>query len=86
MSKFERWWIWFWYNDITRLVFVALGGNLLITIPILMYLGVAGEVLRQIVLAQYILVMFWAVADNNYSNLRKIGLDEYRRPLNKETK
>jgi len=34
----------------------------------------------------YIGVFFWGVVDNDFSNLRKIGMDENRRSLKKENK
>lgn len=80
MNPFQKGWIWFWYNDITRWVVVMFGLHLIPTIFVCLYFEL-GEISRTILAVQYMLVFWWAVIDNNYSNLRKIGLDEYRKPL-----
>ena len=79
-NKFIRAWIWFWYNDITR-VCILLGLHLILTIPLLILVGVSGESLKTIVMAQYVFMIVWAVADNDYSNLNRIGLSVNRKPL-----
>lgn len=79
-NKFKRAWIWFWYNDITRICIIT--G--LPIIPILLlccYLFGTGEYLRGVAMFSYCFFVGWAFLDNDYSNLRKIGLDEYRRKL-----
>ena len=37
--------------------------------------------LENIALWTYGLLFAWAILDNDYSNLRRIGMDEYRRKL-----
>ena len=79
-NKFVRAWIWFWYNDATRICII-------IGIPILPAIAVSyvifgpGEYLRGVAMATYLFFCLWAGTDNDYSNLRRIGLDEYRRKL-----
>lgn len=82
LSCYVRWWILFWYNDITR-VFLLLGIPSVILYFILWYCFGTVEYLRDVALWSYILLFVWALFDNDYSNLRKVGFDEYRRPLGK---
>lgn len=79
-NRLKRAWIWIWYNDITRLC-VLLG---LPVIPVVV--GIAaifgpGEYLRLISGFTYVAFFGWALLDNDYSNLRRIGLDERRRKI-----
>lgn len=71
-----RAWIRFWYNDATRLVFVLCGAHLLLVVPFLLWLGLDGEAMKNTVLLAYGAVFAWALFDNDYENLRRIG----RRP------
>jgi hypothetical protein len=82
-NQFIRWWIWIWYNDITRLFFVMFGGILLLIVPLLIFVGVTGEWLKQCTIFSYLGVVVWAMVDNDYSNLNRIGLDVHRHPLKK---
>ncbi len=75
-----RAWIRFWYNDATRLV-MMLGVPLLPLVLLLAYLGIDGELRRGLTMGAYVLLFGWMMLDNDYSNLRRIGLDENRRPL-----
>ncbi|MNR71337.1 hypothetical protein D3C71_19520 [compost metagenome] len=79
--KLVRAWIWFWYNDLTRLLLVLSGGHLALTGPLLWLLGLREEALRTGVIAAYVVVVVWALLDNDYTNLHRIGLDTQRRPL-----
>ena len=82
MSKFQKAWIWIWYNDATRLLFIFFGGNLLLTIPLLfLWSGLDAETIRGVAAAQYAMFFGWGILDNDYSNLRKIGMDEFRNHL-----
>ena len=79
-NKFKRAWIWIWYNDITR-IFVLLG---LPVIPILIIVSTIfgdGEYLRVVAVVTYVVFFGWALIDNNYSNLRRIGMNEYRKKI-----
>lgn len=82
-NKMVRAWIWFWYNDATRIC-------IMIGVPIMPALIVSyaifgpGEYLREVAMATYLLFFGWAMADNDYSNLRRIGLDEHRRKLGRK--
>lgn len=80
-SKLQGYWIWFWYNDYTRFIIVLFGGHLIVLIPILAAFGLDGYTIKTISMWAYIIVFFWAMLDNDYSNLNKIGLDVYRKPL-----
>lgn len=84
LGRLHRTWIWFWYSDITRMFFVLLPGHFLVTIPILLWLHVDDTVAKNILTGTYLLVFFWALFDNDFENLRKIGLDPYRKPIPKE--
>ena len=81
MSNLKKIWIWFWYNDITRLFVVIIPSYFIILIPCLMMLGLTAEIIKYMLCIVYVFVFSWAIIDNDYSNLRKIGKDEYRRPL-----
>lgn len=78
--RLVRAWIWFWYNDITRtcvlmglhLPFVLLGSYALFG---------PGEYLRNVAIGAYLAVFFWAMVDNDYTQLERIGLTVYRKPL-----
>ena len=80
VTPIERAWIWFWYNDATRLL-------MLIGVPVVPVVALCavvfgpGEYLRAVALATYGGLVGWALVDNDYSKLRKIGRDEYRRKM-----
>ncbi len=79
-NKLKRAWIWLWYNDAIRLC--VLGG--LTTLPVVTvayYFGLRGESLRFVAVASYVMQFGLALLDNDYSNLRRIGLNEYRTKL-----
>ncbi len=80
INKFKHVWIWFWYNDATRIC-IALGVHLAPIGLLLSLFGADGETIRDTLAVVYIVVLVWAFLDNDYSNLRKIGMDEYRRKL-----
>lgn len=79
-NKFKRAWIWFWYNDYTRFA-VLLGLPVIPVVLLTAYVFGSGEYLLNVAILTYTLLFGWGVCDNNYSNLRRIGLDEYRRKL-----
>jgi len=79
-NKYKRVWIWFWYNDITRIC-ILLGVPLIPVAVALMMLGVHHETIRAVLACVYVLLFAWMLVDNDYSNLRRIGMDEYRRKL-----
>ena len=80
-NKLKRAWIWFWYNDITRLLLIMFPGHLIFLLPILHWIGVRGEELGACAVILYIIGFVWAVADNDYTNLHRIGLTVYREPM-----
>ena len=86
-NKLKRAWIWFWYNDFTRMFLILIPTYFVILVPILIlfcnWMGIEHERMRIILSIIYIFVLVLAVYDNNYSNLRRIGLTEYRKPLKK---
>ena len=82
LTCYMRWWILFWYNNITR-VCLLLGIPSIVLCLISWYCFGPGEYLRGVALWSYGLLFAWALFDNDYSNLRKVGLDEYRRPFGK---
>ncbi len=80
-NQLKRAWIWLWYSTWFRVVFVILGGDLLILVPLMFWLGVPVAYFRPIASGCYLAMFGWAMADNDFSNLRRIGLDEYRQAL-----
>lgn len=79
-NKFKRAWIWLWYNDITRLC-VLFGLPVIPVILITILIFGTGEYLRTVSGVTYILFFGWALFDNDYSNLRRIGMNEYRKKI-----
>jgi hypothetical protein len=76
-----RAWIWFWYNDTTRLLLILLPGHLLLTLPLLYWLGLSGESLKNGAIALIAAGYFWAFLHNDYTQLHRIGLSTNRKPL-----
>ena len=79
-NKYKRAWIWFWYNDVTR--FCVLFG--IPVIPVLLVsvaLFGTGEYLQALGVGTYMFFFGLALLDNDYSNLRRIGMNEYRKKL-----
>lgn len=76
-NKFKRLWIWLWYNDITRLS-IMIGLPLIPMAIICIFLFGGGEYLRYLLLTMYTFLICWMLIDNDYSNLRRIGMNEYR--------
>lgn len=74
-------WIWFWYWDVSRLLFVLFPGHFLLTLPVMGWLHWDGPLIKDVLIGTYLLVLAVAMVDNDYENLRRIGLDPYRRPL-----
>lgn len=82
LTKINHFWIWFWYSDLTRMFVVLIPSYFVILIPLLVWIEVPESYFASILSFCYFFVFFVAMMDNDYSNLRKIGLDEYRRKLN----
>ena len=82
-NMFKRWWINVWYNDATRLS-AFLGLPSLILVLLSMMVCVPGEYLKIIAIGSWLFFFFWMMFDNDYSNLRRIGLNEYRFPIKKK--
>lgn len=78
--RLVRAWIWFWYNDITRMC-VLLGLHLPFVLLGVYALFGPGEYLRNVAIGAYLAVFMWAMVDNDYTQLERIGLDVYRKPL-----
>ena len=79
-NKFKRAWIWLWYNETTRIL-VLIGLPIL---PLIMVVGTIfgpGEYLRGVAGFSYVFLFGWGMLDNDFSNLRRIGLDEYRNKI-----
>ena len=83
-NKIKIAWIWLWYNDITRVFIVLIPTYFVVLIPFMLYIGVPENAFSNILSIVYVIVLVWGVCDNDYSNLRRIGLDEYRRPINRD--
>lgn len=80
-NKLKRAWIWFWYNTATRFCLVLFPSYFVVAVPLLLYLGVTGEPLRNSLMALYWGMFGWALVDNDYENLNRIGLTVDRRPM-----
>lgn len=78
LKKLHFAWIWFWYNDITRISCVLLPLHFIFFIPFYLWIGVPDKSMPDALGVTYIIILMVAMFDNDYSNLRKIGLDEYR--------
>jgi hypothetical protein len=83
-NKLKRAWIWFWYNNTTRFLLILFPSYLALVIPALLYLNFTGEAMRHTISLIYVAGIFWAMMDNDYSQLERIGLDVDRRPLRKQ--
>jgi hypothetical protein len=83
-NRLKRAWIWFWYNNTTRFLLILFPSYFAVVIPALMYLGIEGEALRHTTSFIYLMGILWAMLDNDYSNLERIGLTVDRRPLRKK--
>lgn len=81
-----RAWIWFWYNNTTRCLVVLFPSYFVLIIPALLQLELSDEAFRRTLALVYFAVFAWAVRDNNYANLERIGLDVERRPLKTASK
>lgn len=79
-NRFKRAWIWFWFNDVTR-VCCLLGLPLIPLVTILGGVFGWGEYLRDVSIFAYSLLLIWMFIDNDYSNLRRIGMTEYRKKI-----
>ncbi len=82
ISKLNYFWIWFWYNTTTRFLFVLLPGHFIFSVPLMFYLNIQPELFKDILVFSYLLLIIIAIIYNDFSNLRKIGLDENRKKLN----
>lgn len=80
-NPLKRAWIWIWYNTTFRMLVVLIPTYFVVVIPFLVFIGVPPDMMGRTLSAIYMAVFVWAMLDNDYSNLRRIGLDEYRKPL-----
>lgn len=83
-NRIKRAWIWLWYNDVTRFCVIAGVPIIPITAATCAFFG-PGEYLRNVSACAYLAIFLWACIDNDYSNLRRIGLNEYRKKLHQRT-
>ncbi len=81
MGKFQKCWIWFWYNDITRIFLVLIPTYCVLLVPLLLWFNLAPDIIAKVIGAVYLIILVIASVDSSYSNLRKIGLDENRKKL-----
>lgn len=78
--RLVRAWIWFWYCDATRLA-VLLGVHVPLVLLGFYAVGGPSEYQHTVAFWAYAVVFGWALLDNDYTQLERIGLDVYRRPL-----
>lgn len=83
-NKLKRAWIWFWYSELTRVLLILFPSYFIFLIPTLLYAGVGAESMAPILTGVYMAGFLWAITDNDFENLRRIGLDVYRQPLKKD--
>lgn len=69
----ERIFIRVWYNNLFRVLFILLGGNLLLTGPLIIHF--MGDEAGNIFAIQYLIMFSIALTFNDYTNLNKIGRD-----------
>mgnify|MGYP001250052153 CR=1 FL=1 len=81
INPLKRAWIWFWYNDVVRFLVILIPTYFVVVIPLLFFVGVPPKYMGNTLSLIYMIGCVWAMLDNDYSNLRRIGLDEYRKPL-----
>jgi hypothetical protein len=81
MYTLKKYWCFFWYRDVTRLLFIMVPSYFILLIPFLVWVGLPSEYMKDTLVFVYILGFAWAMCDNDYSKLRKYGRDEYHRPL-----
>lgn len=79
-NRFKRAWIWLWYNDITRMC-VLIGLPVIPAVAATAAIFGQGEYLRTVAGIAYIVFFGWALLDNDYSTLRRIGMNEYRKKI-----
>ena len=79
-NKFTRAWIWLWYNDVIRIsTFV---GVPVVPTFMLSYIVTGNyQVSKTIAIIVYVALIILMMIFNDYSNLRRIGMDEYRNKL-----
>lgn len=75
-----RAWIWFWYNNVTRMLLLV-GLHLPVVLLATYAIFGPGEYLRDVAVAAYMLTFCVMLVDNDYTQLRRIGLDVNRVPL-----
>jgi pilus assembly protein TadC len=66
-----RRWRRFWYNDVSRMLFVLLPGHFLVTVLPLALLGLRGQALKSWTIFVYIAVFLWALVDNDFTKKYK---------------
>lgn len=80
-NVFKRAWIRFWYNGWTRIFVVLAPTYFIILVPLLHVLNVCGEATRIILQVVYIGVLAWAIIDNDFTNLYRIGRNVHGKRL-----
>lgn len=80
-GKVQHAWIWFWYNDFTRMFIVLIPSYFIFVIPFLIWLQLEEETFKTTLCTIYMIVLAWAFSDNDYTNLNKIGLTTDRRKM-----
>jgi hypothetical protein len=78
---FERWFIWFWYSDMFRVLCIVFPAHLILTVPFMIYFDFNKDFVGFLCWMQYFIMILLAIASNDYSELRKIGMDEYRNKI-----
>ena len=84
---FKRLCIRIWYSELFRALFSICPIWLIVLMIILLInFPTAGELIKNITIAVYFILLALALAKNDWSELRKIGLDEYHQSIIKNNK
>lgn len=79
---FKRMCMRIWYSEWFRIAFILCPIWLIVLMIMLMIsFPSVSELIRYLCLTLYVVLFTTALAKNDWSELRRIGLDEYHRPL-----
>jgi len=81
-NRFKRAFIWVWYSSLFRMLCLSIALPFMILLSVfLRRIGLDIDAATYIAYSAYITLIFMFLIFRDYSNLRRIGLDEYRNRL-----
>lgn len=83
-NPLHRLFIRVWYSDWFRLIFILIPIWLIPVSIIMILCNVDPDICTGICIVLYITVFMLGLTFNDYSNLRRIGLDEYHRKIEED--